>query len=208
MKTAPTASDRPAWVARAAFVTALGLGMYWTIAWDLANPPETRPPFSEGAAVEYYQAFLLLLASLVAIVSRPTGEAGGLRWLLGAFFAALAIREFDEVIEGLLGEGAWQIMVTAVLLAAIVHGWQTRAACRPAIGAFVRQASWGFFASGILVLLFSRFFGMSDVWYAIMGQQEFQRGVKNAVEEVTETMAIALLALSMLEFWLSARRAR
>lgn len=66
--------------------------------------------------------------------------------------------------------------------------------------------SFGLFASGFLVTyVFSRLYGRSEMWIAILGDH-YQRTFKDAAEEITELLGYSLILIAVIELVLLARR--
>ena len=68
---------------------------------------------------------------------------------------------------------------------------------------WMKQRSWFglLFAALTIILAFSRVFGQSDFWEAIMGDS-YQRIVKLAAEEITKLLGYVLLVIVMIEMTL------
>ncbi|ADU72222.1 MAG: hypothetical protein QM578_23840 [Pantoea sp.] len=150
----------------------------------------------ESSVTEIMQELILL--TIASLLMRRAVEDKAHRpalILMAGFFIVLLIRELDFAFD-LLAHGSWLWFALAVsfysLYQAFRHGQQTLAGlidfmCRP---------PWGMMCAGMLtVLIFSRFFGMDELWRQIAGES-YPRVVKNLAEEGTELFGYMLCLLS------------
>ncbi|HEJ9094959.1 hypothetical protein [Serratia odorifera] len=145
----------------------------------------------ETSLTELMQEVLLLAIALGFFISgwrQPPYRPA--RVLIGGFFLCMLIREMDFVFD-YLHHGAW---VWFALLTAI--GCLVYALCRPAatvngLAHFLTHPSYGMMCAGLLcILVFSRLFGMHQLWQGLM-LDGYDRVVKNMVEEGCELVGYA-----------------
>ena len=75
---------------------------------------------------------------------------------------------------------------------------------------YVESFSFGLFAAGFLgTFAFSRLYGRSEMWEALLAER-YVRVFKDAAEEVTELFGYTLLMFAMVELvlWIRRRQAR
>ncbi|WP_110686846.1 hypothetical protein [Salinicola aestuarinus] len=165
------------------------------------------PDFSEVSFTEITQALLLLSASLLMVYMRqcqrmfPTAAL-----LLGGLFFASFIRENDMWLDTYVFDGSWQVLVTLVTLPALVIAIVRRQQLLSELRQLTDSLGFGLFAGGFLITyLFSRLYGRSELWHALM-REDYLRVVKDAAEEITEMSGYALMLFGCLEMVLLARR--
>lgn len=163
---------------------------------------QTSSEYSEQSLTEWLESISALLASgcflLAAKVSRSLRPACV---MLSALTAMMFIREADFILDEVF-DGAWQVLVTAVLVATGFYLWRQPLSIRHSILGYAREPSSGVMLAGILVtIVYSRLFGRGSFWEAMMGDG-YQRAVKNAVEEGTELAGYALMFIAAVELLL------
>ena len=165
--------------------------------------------FKEFTMTEMLQpVYLLVCVFLFVLSARISPSRLPLVMLLAGLAVIAAIRELDHFFDLYLFDGAWQ---SAALLTALVAGFlvfRHKSNLRPAIEEFTSSASFGFMASAFVTLfVFSRIFGMNELWQAVMSDH-YIRSVKNLAEEGTELFGYTLLLISAIEFYRESRKKR
>lgn len=149
--------------------------------------------------VEFGQEALILLTTAIFTTFAVRKRVGGL-WLVAGFFGCMLIREFDGYLD-LISHGAWKYFALAFA------GFFSYQAYRlgkentlASLVAFMKTRAYTFIFIGlIIVLVFSRLFGMSELWQAALGDH-FTRSVKNLAEEGTELLGYALIFWGALNY--------
>jgi hypothetical protein len=158
---------------------------------------------SEFSKVELLQSGCLAIGLLLSVWIYTRNDHRRLVALAVAVLQSLMlIREQDFFFEVLVGRGMWQIPVYLSLIGGIFVFVRSRDRVNQS-WLWMRQRSWFglLFAALTIILAFSRVFGQSDFWEAIMGDN-YQRIVKLAAEEVTELLGYSLLVIAMIEMTL------
>ncbi|WP_275555253.1 hypothetical protein [Mixta sp. Marseille-Q2659] len=125
--------------------------------------------------------------------------------LIGGFFTCMLIREMDFLFDE-IRHGAWVWFALAV---AAVCLW--RAALHPSatlsgLVHFLHHPSWNMMAAGLLtILVFSRLFGVHELWETLM-LDGYNRTVKNMAEEGTELLGYSFCLLSSVQYLWEVRR--
>lgn len=176
-------------------------GLYYVI----LQQPVIR--FSEQGFTELTQSAVLLTASVLLIYTRRAFKAlPTVTLLLFTFVFSSLIREQDAHLDTYVFDGAWQLLVGLVVLPCLFLVIHRR---RNFIAKFARYAnslSFGLFAAGFLTTyVFSRLFGRSELWMAILGER-YERTFKDAAEEVVELFGYLLILIAIIELTLLARR--
>ena len=157
--------------------------------------------YSEWGHIETAQSLVLLGCVIVSALTARIGAGWReLSVLLALGFSMLLIRENDQVLELFLPHGVWKYPAGLVFLVGAWYGWRHRVTVVEQLGRWSGTLSFGVMMSGFMVLLYARLFGRTSFWQAVMSEQ-YVRRVKNAAEEGTELMALAILAVAMGE-WL------
>lgn len=163
----------------------------------------TASEYSEYSLTEWLESGLALLSGLsflivakINLVMRPVAA------MLTALFLMKCIREADYFLDKLVADGAWQVLVTAVLVVIVLYLWKQKTSITESIRAFSQQPSSGILLSGFLTLfVFSRLIGRARFWEAVMGDG-YMRVVKNISEEATELLGYGLLSIAAIEMLL------
>lgn len=165
--------------------------------------------FSESGFTELAQSALLAIAiALVVATRRLDHRLPHVTLLLFGLLGASLIREQDAWLDAYVFDGAWQMLVTLLVVPILFVVIRDRRAFAAELERYAATFSGGLFAAGFLATYaFSRLYGRGEMWQAILGEQ-YLRIVKDAAEEVTELFGYSLLMLAMLELWLMVRRWR
>ncbi len=150
-------------------------------------------PITESSPVEYIEQLLLSLNVvffLMVAANHPSHRRFAL--LIAGFFSCMLIRELDSFFDEIF-HGFWKY--PAILLAAITVFYASRSPTETIRGLayYVQTPYFGIVATGMaLLIVFSRLFGMGAFWEMVM-DENYQRIVKNLVEEGTEMMAYTII---------------
>lgn len=160
--------------------------------------------YSEHSLTEWLESGTAFVSavffSAVAVLSKSLRPATA---MLTALCCMMFIREADFLLDAYVFDGAWQWLVSTVLVTITVYLWRQRQPVLASIEAYASQASAGIFLGGFLVLfVFSRLFGRASFWEAVMGDG-YMRVVKNIAEEGTEIMGYTLIVISSVELLVS-----
>lgn len=163
--------------------------------------------FSETSLTELTQSALLLLSSLLmAYLYRHPNAIPHVSLLLGAFLFASFVRENDAWLDIYVFDGAWQVIVTLIVLPTLYVVIRHRHAFAEEFKSISNSLGFGMFAAGFLTTyVFSRLYGRSEFWEAMLGDH-YQRVIKDAAEEVTELAGYMLLFFACIELVLLVRR--
>ncbi|WP_147193764.1 hypothetical protein [Pantoea sp. CCBC3-3-1] len=157
----------------------------------------------ETSFTEIAQEMMLLVTSLLYFQRVFKESAPGLV-LIGGFFACMLIRELDFLFDELShGCWVWFALATAAVCLAIALLNPRRAVSE--LADFLRQPSWGMMCAGLLtVLVFSRLFGMRDLWQHLM-LDGYNHTVKNMAEEGCELLGYSLCLLASCRYLYGSR---
>lgn len=160
----------------------------------------------ENSFVEYGQELLLLLTTAIFGSMAIKKRSGGL-WLVTGFFGCALLREFDAFFD-MIVHGAWKYFALVVIAFVFFKAWRLgKENTIATLAAFMKTRAFIFIFIGLLiVLVYSRLFGMGELWKAIMGI-DFNRTVKNVVEEGSELWGYALVFWGTVKYWLESKRA-
>lgn len=141
--------------------------------------------------------FLLFTASLIIVDSREKLSI----LMAGASLLAL-VREFNNFFNDQVFDGAWQTLALLVVIVTALLFYRNRSDFKNAFAGFVQSSSCGVMMAGfITTFVFSRLFGRSVFWEAVMEEQYF-RSVKNAAEEGTELLGYGLMLIGAIEYFI------
>lgn len=162
--------------------------------------------FMESTYTEWAQQIILL--SMTAIFGHCAyhfKDLRGVSLLLGGVSLAGLVREYNNFFNEQVFDGAWQ---TLVLLVVVLTGFLLKKYGKSfwlGVEKFYQSLSFGFLLAGFLTtFVFSRLFGKTRFWEAVMEEKYF-RSVKNAAEECTELLGYSLLFIAALEYFFLTR---
>ncbi|MFI0472060.1 hypothetical protein ACGLWX_04955 [Halomonas sp. HMF6819] len=183
------------------FIGAIAQGSYL----EALYMPELR--FSEYGFTELAQTAVLASACLMLIYVRQVLKVWPtVTLLLFAFIAASLVREQDYFLDEYVARHTWKILVALIVVPSITWVIIQRRRFLDEFRYFSNTFSFGLFASGVLTTyIFSRLYGRSDFWEAVLGES-FERTIKDAAEEVIELLGYSLIMFATLELLLMARR--
>ncbi len=166
--------------------------------------PASGDKFTEYSLTEFWQEGSLFVVVMILLQSALTNKyMQPLSLIVGGFFLMALIREFDAFLDDYVFDGAWQLLVLIVLIGLIFSIYKTYTVLPGKISSFIRSYPFGLMVAGFLVTFaFSRLFGESFMWQAVM-EDNYMRSVKNAVEESVELMGYSIILFSTIEyaFW-------
>ncbi|MDH6017382.1 hypothetical protein [Vibrio splendidus] len=153
----------------------------------------------EVSATEMLQQLLLIVTSgsfaYLAIEKREVKHAA---LLISAFFAVLFIREMDFWFDKIV-HGAWVVPALLVAGSAIFYAIKNGKRTIDQLALILASPHMNLLVTGVMLLLvFSRLFGMGSFWHNVMGD-DYVRVVKNIAEEGTELLAYCLIAFASLK---------
>lgn len=117
--------------------------------------------------------------------------------LIAGFFGCLLIRESDAFFDQ-IHHGFWVFPALLLAAASLLATRATPGTVLEPLAEIMDSRTWSGLVIGMaIVLVFSRLMGMGVLWHALMGDQ-FVRGVKNIVEEATESLGYFVIFSSSL----------
>lgn len=139
------------------------------------------------------QTSLLLVVCCFIFISKFYSQHRHFHVLLAGFFTCMLIRELDVYFDQLIQHGFWFYPAIFVALASITYAWRGNEANVSALVEFINHKCFYSFCSAlVIILVFSRLFGMGDLWQVLMGDN-YIRQVKNSFEEGIELLGYSLL---------------
>lgn len=165
--------------------------------------------YSEHSLTEYLQDGMTLLSCVLFFIAAKMNEKLHMSsTLLACLMGMMFVRESDAFLDAYAFDGAWQLIVSVILIYAMSFVWGRIPAVYQSVKAYSLQPSFGVFLAGFLaVIAFSRMMGRGSFWQAVMGDA-YMRVVKNIVEEGIETFGYSLIVVAALELTLACVRLR
>ncbi|MBF8224429.1 hypothetical protein [Halomonas sp. 328] len=166
--------------------------------WEARHLPNVR--FTERGFTELAQSALLLASALLLLhVRQRLKVLPQVTLLLFAFVTSSLIREQDYWLDTYVAEHTWKVLVTLVILPCLASVIRHRRDFAEELAGYANSFSFGLFAAGVLTTyVFSRLYGRSDFWQAVL-QEQYLRTFKDAAEEVVELFGYALILIAMIE---------
>ena len=170
------------------------------ILFDARNPTVTGK-FGEVSMTEILQEiFIFILGFIFIWTGRMDKRLTPVSNLISVFFFMAFIREFNNQID------FWFYLVLPLIFLFAWFIFRDRKKLIPAAAAFFQLPSLAYLTAGFLVtFVFSRFFGRTILWEAIM-ENDYNRWAKNAAEEGTELLGYALFLIAGIEILVSLAR--
>jgi len=155
---------------------------------------------SEFSAVELLQPALLLICILVTgWYARSLPPTRPMTTIIALFLLLMLVREQDYFIDQWLPWGTWLLPATLVAVCLGYLAWRNRHELRLQGRLLGSSPAFGLLFAGLLVLVgFSRIFGQTDLWMALLAD-DYQRIAKLAAEEMTELLGYCLLLTGCIE---------
>lgn len=150
----------------------------------------------ETSVTETLQLIMLAVASWSFFrVSRQESYLSHAAILISGFFAVLMIREMDYWFD-MIHHGSWVFPALAITALACSKAYRGGKGTVNEM-AIILQSPYMklLIGSVILLLVFSRLYGMGSFWQHVMGEH-YVRDVKNISEEGIELLCYSLIALS------------
>ena len=150
----------------------------------------------ETSVTETLQLIMLAVASWSFFrVSRQESHVSHAAILISGFFAVLMIREMDYWFD-MIHHGSWVFPALAITALACAKAYRGGKGTVNEM-AIILQSPYMklLIGSVILLLVFSRLYGMGSFWQHVMGEH-YVRDVKNISEEGIELLCYSLIALS------------
>lgn len=156
--------------------------------------------YGESSLTEHLQDLFTFSSALTfmvcAYLSKPLRQAC---ILFGALMFMMFVRESDSLLDEKVFDGAWQLIVAAVIIATVFSLRNQIKESYESLKRFSQTSSFGFVITGlVIVLAFSRMFGRTSFWQSVMGDA-YMRSVKNIVEEGTELLGYSIVMIAATE---------
>ncbi|WP_447926682.1 MULTISPECIES: hypothetical protein [unclassified Vreelandella] len=163
--------------------------------------------FSENGFTELTQTAVLATCCLMLIYVRQVLKVWPtVTLLLFAFIASSLVREQDYFLDEYIARNTWKILVALIVIPSIAWVVIKRQQFLDEFRYYSNTFAFGLFAGGVLTTyVFSRLYGRSIFWEAVLGEG-YERTFKDAAEEVVELLGYSLILFATLELLLMARR--
>jgi hypothetical protein len=150
--------------------------------------------FGENSWTEILQElFLLILGVVFIVISRYDRSIAVISNLIAVFFFIAFIRELNNRID------YWLTLELPLFLLFAWLFYRDRGKIIPSLHRFLETPASAWFLIGFLVtFVFSRLFGRTGLWKAILGD-DYNRWAKNAAEEGIELLGYSLFFIAGIE---------
>ncbi len=183
------------------FIGAIAQGAYL----EALYLPSVR--FSELGFTELTQTIVLFTCCAMLIYIRHVLKVWPtITLLLLAFVASSLVREQDAFLDTYIARNTWKVLVTLIILPSIVWVVIQRRRFLEEFAYYSNTFAFGLFTAGVLTTyIFSRLYGRTIMWQAVLDDQ-YVRIFKDVAEEVVELLGYSLILFATLELLLLARR--
>ncbi|MDA0407363.1 hypothetical protein O7R08_15595 [Vibrio alginolyticus] len=150
----------------------------------------------ENSIIEYFQeVYLFISGSLFLVVAIRHNNQRGFAFLISAFFYIMLIRELDGLFDQ-ISHGFWKYPAWLLTIFVFIYTFFNIKTTVEQLTNYTNHKSFSLMLAGVATLLvFSRLYGMSELWQGIM-QENYIRSVKNLAEEGVELMAYSLIVFA------------
>ncbi|PRD14618.1 hypothetical protein [Pantoea coffeiphila] len=154
----------------------------------------------EASFTEITQELILgVIVFLFIRHARDSVDQQPIRILVAGFFACMLIRELDFLFDK-ISHGSWFWFALAVTFASLIAALRHPRYLISGLADFMRHPAWGMMVAGMLtILVFSRLFGMNELWRHLM-PDGYNRTVKNMAEEGSELLGYTLCLFATLGY--------
>jgi hypothetical protein len=169
--------------------------------WDAAA--EVPMKFSENTFTEWaQQSILFIMAILFGVVAWKHVSFRALSIVLMGISLIGLVREYNNFFNNQVFDGAWQVTALLVLIMVLVLFYPYRRQLVANLKTYQGSISQGFLLAGFLsTFIYSRLFGRTVFWEALM-EQNYLQNAKNAAEEGTELLGYSLLLIASIEYFM------
>ncbi|SDE99707.1 hypothetical protein [Sulfitobacter delicatus] len=148
---------------------------------------------SEDSITEHlHNTLLAIAAGLFALGAYQREELRGYLTLAATLFTCMFLREYDAALDR-ISHGFWIYPALLTLAVGIWIAWRNRGTTLlPLLHHLSTRSATFVYIGVVLLLFFSRTFGTSALWEAVMGAG-YDSQVKTTVQEGTELLAYLLI---------------
>ncbi|MGO1298067.1 MAG: hypothetical protein ACTMIA_12285 [Vibrio sp.] len=163
---------------------------------------------TEASVTESMQLiFLAVTVYCFFHIGKVRPELNRAAYLISAFYLVLFIRENDEILD-LIYHGAWELPAILVALFALFFACKGGKNTLVHMSTILSAQNFRFVITGtIMLLVFSRLYGMGKLWEALM-EDKYSRIVKNVSEEGIELLCYSLIAYGAIKVLCELSKAR
>lgn len=156
--------------------------------------------FNESSITEILQQTFLVIGFVVSFWLAKKKKF--LNWFfisLGTLLLVIFIREYNNFLDNYVFKGLWETLVYSILGIYLFFLVKNFKPFIDQLNAVANHYSIGVFLVGfIIVMVFSRIYGLDEIWVNILGDN-FIRPIKRISEEGTELLGYSLMLLGVFE---------
>lgn len=158
----------------------------------------------EHSLTEYTQELLLFICTMVFFYLGLTKIIyQRCAFLIAGFFACMLIRELDLFFDQWVFHGFWVYPAAVIAIMALIYAGQQPKKTLSALAEFMSNSYFPILCLGLgITLVYSRLFGMGDMWQMILGN-DYHRIVKNIAEESSELLGYCLMFYATINYVIS-----
>lgn len=151
----------------------------------------------EHSLTELYQQTLLFLVVFCFLYAvKVDNRHRHFHVLVAGFFTCMLIRELDGFFDQLVIHGFWIYPALLVFFICSAYALQNKQGTLEGLASFTRHHYFqGITIALVIILIFSRLFGIGELWETILADN-YIRLAKNTAEEGVELLGYSLLFYS------------
>ncbi len=184
-------------------VMGIGVAFWFVIVWWDASG---KKPFTESGPTEITQSVVLAIATILYFWEARRNQVlrKGLV-LVSGLLGCMLIREQDYFLDMII-HGFWKWPAFTLAFFCIAYAIKTPVATLSSLATFVRNRSFSTFLAGLVIVLsYSRIFGTTLLWKALLPDGDW-RIAKYAVEESSELLGYLFILFSVVSLRHSHKR--
>ena len=181
-------------------------GFSWLFMWEAGHPFDTGR-YEQFEYSETLQALMVCLSiGFLILVSRKDEVLRPMTLWLSFFLAAIFFRENDWIADLYNGKTVHHTLIWSMLAISVISLLYYRKQLALSLEKWMAQPGKGYIECGLVtVLVFAQLFGSKAIWLAVMNVN-FERWVKNAVEEGVETLGYCFILFGTIDLLFAIRR--
>lgn len=160
--------------------------------------------FSEQSYTEYAQEISLLVSTLLFYLSlRYFPSQSVVALLLGGFLGMSLIREFDAFFDTYVARHTWKVLAYSLAMLTVWQVYKRKDFFWGQLERFIHTKAFGIIIAGMLaVFIFSRLYGLEDIWLSLMGEDNYMYEIRRISEESIELLGYTIIMVGAIEYML------
>jgi hypothetical protein len=123
--------------------------------------------------------------------------------LLGGFLGMSLIRELDAFFDTHVARHTWKVLAYSLAMLTSYWVYRHKVFFWRQLAVFIQSRAFGIILAGLLsVYVFSRFYGLEEIWLMLMGAERYLYEIRRISEESIELLGYCLIMIGAIEYLL------